>query len=175
MAVGRVFCDRIGRQIAAGTSSIVDNDGLSQGIVRRYWNRAGNRIGSATRWGADQQLNWSRRIAFRLGALYGHQGACKDGTENHQASHGEKRHPNFPDLQALPGHQFSGEDRVQLHRRVPLLLPEGRAEDSYRLPSASISGVPINSLRLVKSSMRERNGSEVPRAASAAQKLVRTA
>src|SRR6266545_2923480 len=166
MAIRRGFCDRIGRQIAAGTWSILDHNRLSEGIRHRFCKRASNRIGSAAWWGANQQLNWPRRIAFSLGALYGHQGACKDGTENHQASHGEKRHPNFPDLQALPGHQFSGEDRVQLHRRVPLLLPEGRAEDSYRLPSASISGVPTNSLRLVKSSMRERNGSDVPRAAS---------
>src|SRR5262245_44472337 len=54
------------------------------------------------------------------------------------------------------------------HRRVPFLLPEGRAGDSYRLPSASICGVPISSLMLVKSSMRERNGLEVPLAASEA-------
>src|SRR5262249_17036445 len=54
------------------------------------------------------------------------------------------------------------------HRRVPFLLPEGRAGDWYRLPSASICGVPISSLMLVKSSMRERNGLEVPLAASEA-------
>src|SRR6266540_6116602 len=168
MAVRRGFCDRIGLQIAAGTSSIVDNDGLSQGIRHRLCNRACNRIGSATRWGAYQQLNWSRRIAFSLEALRRQQDAYTDGTENHQASPVQKRDPRVPDFQTPAGRQFSGKERVQLHRRVPRLLPEGRAKDSYRLPSASISGVPINSLRLVRSSMRERNGSEVPRAASAA-------
>src|SRR5262249_50459647 len=58
---------------------------------------------------------------------------------------------------------------LRRHRRVPLFLPAGRARESYRLPSASISPVPINSLRPVKSSMRERNGSEVPPAASEAE------
>src|SRR6516164_3162129 len=33
------------------------------------------------------------------------------------------------------------------HGRAPLFLPEGRARALYRFPSASISGVPINSLR----------------------------
>src|SRR5262245_56948134 len=64
MTVRRGFGDCIGGQIAAGTSSIVDDDGLSQRTRHRFRKRASNRIGSATRRGANQQLNWPRRIAF---------------------------------------------------------------------------------------------------------------
>src|SRR5262245_451549 len=79
--------------------------------------------------------------------------------------------PTLPPCADLSASRFgrcepSASSSLRRHRRVPLFLPEGLAEASYRLPSASISCVPISSLRSVKSSMRERNGSEVPPAAS---------
>src|SRR5215831_12552831 len=71
-------------------------------------------------------------------------------------------------LADLAGANRACHQTFRRHRCLPLFLPDGRARESYRLPSASISGVPINSLRPEKSSMWGRNGSEVPPAASEA-------
>src|SRR5262249_57375354 len=75
--------------------------------------------------------------------------------------------PTLPPCADLSASRFGGcepsaSSSLRRYRRVPLFLPVGRAAESHRLPSASISCVPISSLRPVKSSMRGWDGSGGP-------------